>query len=581
MRNQYFKHNYITVEAMININEMALNAGKGIQLSQSELNWTKEHGFISFITDCEGDLDKYIFQKKRNESLIQGLKEANSALQSVNTTVIYGGDATDKGTGNIRILFDLKKTRLSGTNFFISGNRDVNKIRLIEALSPKLQATFSTINSDYDYWGKNTSPKAWVDAHNKEGDNSPLYKKFKVKNWSELKPTQQHLAILSFIFEKTMAAPNYLADLEAESIEVKLLTQNPKDEDLLNMIYALHFSKELCATFIQKNWLPTLTDQLSSVFQGLQSDYVEHATLGMVIGGVIFEHSLTQAFPRKQDGSEIGLLIRHRAKIELIGSMALMLVSIAAMSQLLAFSAVAAIAIVTIGSVVALFLAYNAYKTSQKSIVSRWFDVRNAELAQQRKSYLDIATQNPDDLFDWSSDCKSLLNPHPYVSAGLQQSNARNDVIISTNSTKMPMTENHAKLLQANGAKAFVYGHQPCALPMLHKLPGGFWTAGCDVIGDAIGGGVVAGANLFSTEHLTKVSDQSSHTHVVSSQSEEMYGTRTPLQVDNTTEDYSINITSNLNMIVNLKPGFFKVERIVDKGGEAYSITSRKSLSCN
>ena len=97
---------------------------------------------LGYVTDVEGNLDYFLRYVKESRVLrVEG--DATSThirldLVGDNTYFVYGGDAVDKGPGDIRMvtaLVELKR-RYPERVYLLVGNRDLNKLRFTAELSP-------------------------------------------------------------------------------------------------------------------------------------------------------------------------------------------------------------------------------------------------------------------------------------------------------------------------------------------------------------------------------------------------------------------------------------------------------------
>eukprot|EP00980_Cylindrotheca_fusiformis_P003807 scaffold839_cov138-Cylindrotheca_fusiformis.AAC.2 len=99
---------------------------------------------LGYVTDVEGNLDYFLkFVSKCqvvNANLVHkngNIQEFKLSLADENCYFVYGGDAIDKGPGDIRLvraLVDFKRTYPSRV-FLLVGNRDLNKLRFTAELS--------------------------------------------------------------------------------------------------------------------------------------------------------------------------------------------------------------------------------------------------------------------------------------------------------------------------------------------------------------------------------------------------------------------------------------------------------------
>jgi hypothetical protein len=89
---------------------------------------------VVYLTDIEGDYDYW--ERLLARSVVQ--RDEHGLKLPHDTGFVFGGDVCDRGAGDLRILRDLLqlRERHPGRVYFILGNRDINKLRLIFNLHP-------------------------------------------------------------------------------------------------------------------------------------------------------------------------------------------------------------------------------------------------------------------------------------------------------------------------------------------------------------------------------------------------------------------------------------------------------------
>ena len=104
-----------------------------------------------FLTDVEGDYEFFEAFVKRSKVLSADASEG--FVLAENGYLVHGGDACDKGTGDIRFIQALTslKKRYPKRVFLIMGNRDVSKLRLLSELGEGRVSMSSDV-----YWDPNT-----------------------------------------------------------------------------------------------------------------------------------------------------------------------------------------------------------------------------------------------------------------------------------------------------------------------------------------------------------------------------------------------------------------------------------------
>lgn len=154
---------------------------------------------ISYVCDIEGNLD-YWNRFLSLSRVVYRDKENNRCILAKNCHFVFGGDATDRGPGDIRILDDLIKLKEDYPEFvhLIHGNRDVNKIRLpFELKSTKIL---------------NETPEV-----------------FWVKNNQGIQLPQSRVERLKWILSKTMGSPEAF---EYRRTELKEMNKPHEDDDV-------------------------------------------------------------------------------------------------------------------------------------------------------------------------------------------------------------------------------------------------------------------------------------------------------------------------------------------------------------
>lgn len=558
---------------MSKFDENIANYFEHVTLSLAERAALKKYGFTSKFEDFEGNYDKFINTLRRNAAIIKALKKANPDLQSVKTNYVFGGDLTDKGKGNVAILkavttLSFADPKEVGEVHFLIGNRDNNKKRFKEALSPWLLQNFSSLKTPYYYWANDKAvtekdmnknfaipfsnkvildrrvfntdiPADWIelvsmevqyekddkgqevldDKGNKKAipPTGYLQKTFGKAAWNDLDSAEKVLTILQFICERTMGAPNYLADLKAEL--AKEHSQIRNDATLfLSAIFDIHFSPVLCQKWRNEKLLPEARiDGISS----WQHDYAQKAKFGVIIGKTMFMHSLNSIFPMMQSGKLLGWTTRHSAKLNMFRAVAINALALGGFFALQGFFSLS----ILIAAAVAMFILslpflYFAYKAANTNLWSRWFDARDNEIDQAEKEYL---AMNPDAHFNQTGTPESLLKIHPTTSAALPQSASKpefQNLAISVNSTTNVMTEDFAKKeVHGRGINTISVGHQPADKYPVIRRPYFVPTTGAAVMtyeGDTGTNGLDGGVFLPTGRGFSAIPVQKNNTNILS-----------------------------------------------------------------
>ena len=126
---------------------------------------------VEFITDVEGNLEYFEQLVSQSEVLRWTAGGTDGAAQlelAPDGYLIHGGDAVDKGTGDIRIVRHL--TQLKRTYpyrvFLILGNRDINKLRFATELLPQWDPRHTDV-----FWDPKCKRYAqWLDEQRQAND---------------------------------------------------------------------------------------------------------------------------------------------------------------------------------------------------------------------------------------------------------------------------------------------------------------------------------------------------------------------------------------------------------------------------
>ena len=100
---------------------------------------------IGYVTDVEGNLD-YFRRYVRASGVLRFDDDAETVLRLADDgcRFVFGGDAVDKGDGDVRLcrmLADLSDRYGRDRVALLVGNRDLNKLRFTAELSPEALAT--------------------------------------------------------------------------------------------------------------------------------------------------------------------------------------------------------------------------------------------------------------------------------------------------------------------------------------------------------------------------------------------------------------------------------------------------------
>ena len=260
---------------------------------------------IAYLTDVEGDkhyLDRYVERSK-----VLTFKNLTTAAASSNTTstillpsfyqqyidftttnsiLVFGGDICDKGGYDlycIRQLLDLKR-RYRNRVYFILGNRDINKLRILQELgTTTLDSTNTSSLSSMPYY----PGTMWLYKSGKIGDPS---------NKTLLKPLQDDPSFrLKWILSETMGSSNAfeLRKHELQWEQQQIEQQQGEEREISDIDVVRSY---------QKSCHPT---------HGELGQFLLHGQLAFRLGPMLFVHGglpITQEILQetaKQPGSSI------------------------------------------------------------------------------------------------------------------------------------------------------------------------------------------------------------------------------------------------------------------------------------
>lgn len=249
---------------------------------------------ISFLTDIEGDgayLDRYVNQSKvlafakptdddyytkpfydRHIVFQDSPKEGNDNDDTIQTMLVFGGDATDKGGSDLYVLRQLLSLqRRYGTERvkFVLGNRDINKMRIWQEL-----LYFS--NCNHVYWDHPSSPLS--------NNNSPYGTLVDKLKW---------------MLSKTMGSPDAF-QLRREELS-KLKKRAVSEEEVVQSYIqtttpcgAKNSLQDASATITTTTTTTTTMTQGSKMDYkneaGLMTTYLNNAQVLCKVGSVLFLH---------------------------------------------------------------------------------------------------------------------------------------------------------------------------------------------------------------------------------------------------------------------------------------------------
>lgn len=119
---------------------------------------------IEYLTDVEGNIN-YFNRFVDRSDIFSRDSQTGELIIKENCILVHGGDACDKGAGDIRIIKELTglKQRCPDQVFLIMGNRDINKLRFGSELAT---GEFGDTDPSIVYWDPRHEPYTeWVQKH--------------------------------------------------------------------------------------------------------------------------------------------------------------------------------------------------------------------------------------------------------------------------------------------------------------------------------------------------------------------------------------------------------------------------------
>lgn len=174
---------------------------------------------LEFVTDVEGNWD-YFQTLVARSAVLQWREKGDSELLSIvdGAFLVFGGDAPDKGPGDIRVTRALVTLHRDHPDrvFLLVGNRDCNKLRLFSELA--------------DGELPISDPVKYLDAHGWEGPKQQ-YEPFLAERGLE----RGRVSAFLWIAEKTMGGANFMQNRRTE---LELLGWPSSDLDVIDSFVA-------------------------------------------------------------------------------------------------------------------------------------------------------------------------------------------------------------------------------------------------------------------------------------------------------------------------------------------------------
>lgn len=213
---------------------------------------------IAYWTDAEGNLDYFNKLLKCSRALYK--QEDGSLGLHDGCGFVYGGDAIDKGIGDIRIVTMLcqLKDDYPDRVILLMGNRDVNKMRFAAELhETDLAMPDDHIISPYYLGDRGLNPSQWYDQ------KWPL-------DWSSAAEQDRCIYRLQYILEHTMNSPNAF-EFRRRELELLSTTEGRDSDPVTDMKVFSSFRDSV---------LPG----------GICYEYLSRAQLAATVGNTLFLH---------------------------------------------------------------------------------------------------------------------------------------------------------------------------------------------------------------------------------------------------------------------------------------------------
>lgn len=252
---------------------------------------------ISVITDSEGNLQHFLSSASMSDTLIQRLNEQGMA-QNAPKISLFLGDTCDKGPDDLRVLHTIRHRvcQLKEKWLLIAGNRDDNKIRLLELLNSKYIHDF--VQQPGVYWNPiKTAPAAFCENLNVDFEALDIHSK--------------RVVVLKWMLEKTMGAPNAF---ENRRIELQALLKTPL-ADITDISVMKSFIEEMLKPeeyallsnmqgFEDGRWV------LPEAYRGDMRWYIENSQAMALIGNTFYSHAGLPkgVFPYLQSGEQLPVI---------------------------------------------------------------------------------------------------------------------------------------------------------------------------------------------------------------------------------------------------------------------------------
>jgi hypothetical protein len=217
---------------------------------------------VLHITDAEGDVDFFIKSIRQscmvNYNPDRGLSFARGAYGSAIPHLIFGGDATDRNTGDLAIiemLLQFKKEYPDQIHLLV-GNREITKMRLQSELAPdSIRQRLMYTSSPRWLPNQPTVPLDYVKAR-LEKNHLPTDMSFIHSYINSLSTKDCQLIYLHWMLEKTMGCPHTFRYRREELI--RKYARDVTDKEVLNNFIKESSPDGLTGQYLQRAKLAVL-----------------------------------------------------------------------------------------------------------------------------------------------------------------------------------------------------------------------------------------------------------------------------------------------------------------------------------
>ena len=279
----YFKR-FIQASRILDFEHVEPNLSPGLEYFPYDKRVVFQHSI-------EEEMEHMIHKGEHDDDVHKSNHNVNSATLEVDpkqSILVFGGDVCDKGGNDlyvIRQLLSLKK-RYGNRVHFIMGNRDINKMRILQELG--ITSSSSSQEKLPPHGGIN-----WFRGTGLQGDPELIHKYYTSAQEDDLNDEEKmNLANilvsdvpaerLKWILRKTMGSPDAFEFRRNELKEEQEFVARYKGKNLDNgSAINYHVSDEEVVESYRNSCHPT---------HGVMGEYLSEGRLCLIIGGAMFMH---------------------------------------------------------------------------------------------------------------------------------------------------------------------------------------------------------------------------------------------------------------------------------------------------